>query len=69
MKSCIYLPTSQYTTEELEAYMSGIAFPHLTTTQWRNLDSPLTLEELQMAVNALPNYKAPGEDGLPMEML
>lgn len=33
------------------------------------LEAPLTLEELQKAACTFPTCKAPGEDGLPMEIL
>ncbi len=31
------------------------------------LDSPLTADELQEALNSMPNKKAPGPDGFPAE--
>ncbi len=31
------------------------------------LDSPLTSDELQEALNSMPNKKAPGPDGFPAE--
>lgn len=36
--------------------------------QSERLNAPLTIEEIQEAVNSFPNCKAPGEDGLPMEV-
>lgn len=36
--------------------------------QWRALDASLTLEELQTAIAEFLNCKAPGADGLPMEI-
>lgn len=63
----LYLPTTEYTPEDLAGYLNGINFPQLTGEQRRALDAQLILEELQTAVPEFPNCKAPGEDGLPME--
>lgn len=42
--------------------------PKLNITERELLDSPITLEELKEAVAQTKNNKAPGPDGLPMEI-
>lgn len=53
---------------DLMRYLQGINFPQLTYEHRRDFDAPLTVEELQVALAEIPNCKAPGSDGLPMEI-
>lgn len=48
--------------------MSNIDLPLLSVEAKKQLDVLITLEELQLAAGSFPTCKAPGEDGLPMEV-
>lgn len=63
-----YLPGTSYTPEDLEVYLQSISFPEPTATKRQTLDDPLTIEELQEAVSSFSNCKAPGQDGIPIEI-
>lgn len=64
----LYSPGTTYTPKGLDQYLRQIDFPELTESQRAKLEVPLTVEELQVAVRTFPNCKAPGEDGIPMEV-
>lgn len=64
----LYRPGTSYTSEDLEQYLEQTDFPKLNEGQRADLECPLTVEELQTAVRSFPNCKAPGEDGIPMEI-
>ena len=64
----LYSPGMTYAQGDLELYLAQLAFPGLSDAQRTLLDKPLTVEEMMEAVSAFPNCKAPGEDGLPMEV-
>lgn len=53
--------------EDLIHYLAQIHMPVLSTESKQLLDRPLTLEELERALQLAPNDKAPGSDGLPAE--
>lgn len=42
--------------------------PCLSHSHKRFLDAPLTLKELQLATSLFPISKAPGDDGLPIQV-
>lgn len=48
-------------------FLTGMALPRLSLESRQLLDEPLRLEELERALQQLPNEKAPGADGLPGE--
>lgn len=64
----LYSPGMAYTQEDLDLYLCHISFPELFESQRAQLEAPLTIEELQKAVGTFPNCKAPGEDGIPIEV-
>lgn len=64
----LYAARDDYTDDELEAYLAGIDLPSLSEEARQSLEAPLTLEELQHAACSFPKCKAPGEDGIPMEV-
>ena len=64
----LYGSREAYADDELAVYMSQIALPRLSAGACKHLDAPITLEELQVAACSFPTCKAPGEDGLPMEV-
>ncbi len=53
--------------DEIDQFLDNITLPKLTDNQAMALDSPLTSDELQEALNSMPNKKAPGPDGFPAE--
>lgn len=64
----LYSPGMAYIQEDLDLYLARIDFPELSEGQRAQLEAPLTVEELQEAASVFPNCKAPGEDGIPMEV-
>lgn len=65
--SDLYQFKQEYSIESVQTFFSAgnrAAFPE----QRQLLDSPITLEELQLAVNFFPNFKAPGDDSLPIKV-
>ena len=45
----------------------GIDFPQISENQKNVLDSPITLQELKIAILSMNNDKCPGLDGYPIE--
>lgn len=58
--SSLYMSKQTYSIESLNDSCGKLAR--------RQLNTPLTLEELQMATSLFPNSKAVEEDGLPIEV-
>lgn len=58
----------QLEVREIENFLEGVSLPHLSESERASLDSPITFEEVQQAVLDMPNQKAPGPDGLPVEI-
>ena len=50
-----------------EAYVDKINLKRLSDEQKKELDKPVTMEELGRALHILHNNKAPGTDGFPTE--
>lgn len=65
----LYCSSSRSTPKELSNYLDGIVFPHLSVSQRKELDVPLTLDELQTAVAEFPNCKAPGGMASPWKFI
>lgn len=65
----LYGARDGYSNVDLTTYLSEIDLPSLSEGAKQMLEAPLTLEELQKAACTFPTCKAPGEDGLPMEIL
>lgn len=63
----LYGSREAYSNADLANYMSNIDLPTLSNKA-KQLDAPLTLKELQLAACSFPACKAPGEDGLPLEV-
>lgn len=66
--SDLYKSQVDYSPDDLQDYLQGIELPCLADAQRLLLDAPIKLEELQEALSLFPNSKAPGDDGLPMEI-
>lgn len=64
----LYSPKTTASSSDIEQFLEGVSLPTLTSAQRTSLDSPVKLEELQIAVASLSNNKAPGLDGLPNEL-
>lgn len=65
--SDLYSSRVDYSMEDLHIYLSDVDFPVLTDTYRDQLDSPITLEEVQRAISSLQAGKTPGPDGFPAE--
>lgn len=66
--SSLYESKQTYTLDSLTEYLDNIQLPCLQMAAREELDAPLTVEELQLATSLFPNSKAPGDDGLPIEV-
>uniref|UniRef100_A0A8C5GMF3 Reverse transcriptase domain-containing protein n=1 Tax=Gouania willdenowi TaxID=441366 RepID=A0A8C5GMF3_GOUWI len=53
----------------MKTFLNNLNLPQLTIEQKTTLDSPLTLQELQNALDSMSTGKAPGPDGFPAEFL
>lgn len=51
----------------MESFLDELPIPELTEAQMRELEAPLTKDEISKAIAEFPRYKAPGLDGLPVE--
>lgn len=50
------------------SYLQDILLPTLSSTACLNLDARLMLDQLQKAACSFPTCKAPGDEGIPMEV-
>lgn len=64
----LYCSGVVYAPDDLDQYLHNMSFPELTMGQRKGLEATLTLEELQEAVSSFHNCKAPGKDGIPIEI-
>uniref|UniRef100_A0A3B3YM34 Reverse transcriptase domain-containing protein n=1 Tax=Poecilia mexicana TaxID=48701 RepID=A0A3B3YM34_9TELE len=64
------LYTSQYpdNTNKQKHFLDQLQFPTLSEESRKNLDEKLSVEELKMALSHMNSGKAPGPDGLPIEL-
>lgn len=51
----------------MEDFLGNLEIPTITQEEREELESPITLVELQQAVTSMANQKSPGPDGLPTE--
>lgn len=63
----LYSSRSEGSAEDLAGYLSEIPTSRLSPESMQLLDRPITIEELERALQQTPNEKAPGSDGLPGE--
>lgn len=66
--SDLYRSRVDYTPTDLQDYLQDIEIPCLTDIQRSQLDGPIRIEELQEALSLFRNFKAPRDDGLPLEL-
>lgn len=52
---------------DMDAFLQDLDFPDMSTDAIDQLDSPLTTQELTLALQSMQNNKAPGPDGFPVE--
>uniref|UniRef100_A0AAQ5ZBJ0 Reverse transcriptase domain-containing protein n=1 Tax=Amphiprion ocellaris TaxID=80972 RepID=A0AAQ5ZBJ0_AMPOC len=55
--------------EDIDNFLNNLNMPKLTSNYRDILDAPLTMKELQCALDSMPAGKAPGPDGFPAEFL
>ncbi|MBN3294582.1 LORF2 protein, partial [Polypterus senegalus] len=58
----LYSPQINPSDNEINEFLDRIILPKLSDSQATVLDSPLTSDELQEALNSMPNRKAPGPE-------
>lgn len=63
----LYTSRFEGDSEDLAGFLAQIQMPSLTPDSRQVLEQPLTLAELELALQMAPNDKAPGIDGLPSE--
>lgn len=64
----LYTSRIQYSSDQIDTYLSELIFPTLTEEQREQLDRDITLEELENALKDMAKGKASGPDGLPLEV-
>ncbi|KAJ1173261.1 hypothetical protein NDU88_005098 [Pleurodeles waltl] len=63
----LYTTRTSCTSQQLRSFLADSSLPQLTHTDRETLEAPITLGELNKALEQLPRNKAPGADGLPSE--
>lgn len=64
----MYRPCDDYSDEALQGNLETISLPVLTHQARLELEAPFRLDELKEAAVSFPTCKAPGDDGIPMEV-
>lgn len=64
----LYRPCDGYSDEALQGYLETISLPVLTHQAHLELKAPFMLDELKEAAASFPTCKAPGDDGITMEV-
>ena len=65
----LYSTTLNPNKEDIVDFLNNLNMPELTTEHRDIVDAPLTISELQCALDTMPQGKAPGPDGFPAEFL
>ncbi|KAJ1097560.1 hypothetical protein NDU88_002678, partial [Pleurodeles waltl] len=63
----LYTKSTSCTIQQLESFLADSPLPQLMHVDRDTLEAPITLGELNKALEQLPRNKAPGTDGLPSE--
>lgn len=63
----LYSSRAEYTDSQLNDYLAQISLPSLLAKSCRDLEAPLCVEEIAMAISQLAAHKTPGLDGFPTE--
>lgn len=61
------LPTPSNTSSIMEEYITSAQMPTLTSEDKADLDTPITAEELELAISSTKPGKAPGLDGFTLQ--
>ncbi|XP_072009068.1 ATP synthase subunit C lysine N-methyltransferase isoform X1 [Engystomops pustulosus] len=64
----LYTTRMQASDRDIENFLAKLSLPQLSAEHRDMLEGPLTLEEIEEATQAMANDKAPGVDGMPMEL-
>ena len=62
-----YSEQSEITEIEIDNYLNNIVSPKIRDTTKNNCDAKLSIDECSKAAKDLPNNKAPGPDGIPVD--
>lgn len=65
--SNLYTPDHTTTITEADTLLRSVSLLKLSTDQAHYLDKPLSINELEKALQHMPNNKSPGLDGFPVE--
>ncbi|KAJ1217657.1 hypothetical protein NDU88_005250 [Pleurodeles waltl] len=65
--SNLYTKRTSCTASQLEAFLTDSLLPQLSQTDREKIETPMTMDEIELALTQLPRNKAPGADGLPSE--
>lgn len=63
----LYATKVQDSEPQLDEYLAQISFPSLSTHTRKELEAPLSAEEIALAISQLPTHKTPGLDRFPAE--
>ena len=63
----LYSSESPSDLSDMHSFLNELEFPSINRDMIKQLDSPLTIEELKIALRNMQNNKAPGPDGFPVE--
>ncbi|KAI5628117.1 hypothetical protein C0J50_8261, partial [Silurus asotus] len=67
--SALYKSECLTDSKRLGDFLQGVDFPVVDTVSVKDLDSPLSLDEVRASIKAMQSNKAPGPDGFPVEFL
>ncbi|KAJ1091063.1 hypothetical protein NDU88_004191 [Pleurodeles waltl] len=65
--SNLYTKRTSCTATQIEAFLADSLLPQLPQTDRDGIETPITIEEIELALAQLPRNKALGADGLPSE--
>lgn len=65
----LYSSRAEYTDSQLNDYLAQISLPSLLSESCGDLEAPLSVEEIAMAILQLPTQKTPGLIRLPRWMV
>lgn len=66
--SNLYCSKQKCSTDSLQVFVQGRELPFLSHSQRHLLHYTITVEELQLVASSFPNFKSPGDDGLPAKV-
>lgn len=67
--SSLYKSEFPVDTTKMNQFLANLENPTIDSDRAKELDAPLSLEELCFAITAMQSNKAPGPDGFPIEFL